>query len=294
MNLDAILLTYNPDILAFKKNLENTLSIFRTVHVFDNSSDNFGELYELCSKYRNIILNESPHNIGIAGLNILADQAFQSDADSITILDQDSNLPADFDEELAVAFASFDTGVFAPICVDSNNKSDLFSKIWQFGTLRSKRVKVDLNSDEKYLKTELAIGSGLSIRRRDWEMSGGFNESFFLDGADIEFCLKLRKLNIPIYYVNTLLMDHKIGSERERILGRYYVSMHDPYRHYLYFKALIDIVVSSISPWSFKLHYLPKLGAQYLIYCFLVSDSHRHRVLINKAIKESISKTWQN
>ena len=288
MKIDVVILTFNPDISFLDKSLKNTLSMFRKVHIFDNASDNNKDLKALCSTYTRVNLVNSPKNIGISGINALVEFAFKLGAEAVTISDQDSFLPSHFGNEVISAFRSHENGVFAPIYLDSNKKIDSFSKVWRFGKILCTRSNINLACRSKYIKTEFAIGSGLSIRASDWNKTGGLNPDFLLDCADIEFCLKLRRCNIPIYYIKSMVMKHKIGSKREKILGLYYVSMHEPYRHYLYFKAIVSLVRGPLSPVSFKIHYSIKLVLQYFVYSFLVSNAPEHRKMINRAIRDEL------
>ncbi|EKO3436011.1 hypothetical protein KW489_16070 [Vibrio fluvialis] len=292
MVIDAILLTFNPNVELLKKSLSKTVSIFDHVYIFDNGSDNFSDIECICNCHENLTLCPSKENLGIKGLNKIAIISFDNGSDAITILDQDSTLPNGYRDGLFTAFERYSRGVFAPIYSDGNIKYNCLSKIHKLGRLFYTKKEINLVRDGEYIGTDFIIGSGMSIRKSDWLVTGGFNESFFLDCADIDFCLRLKKNLIPIYYIKSYIMDHKIGSEREKVLGIYHVSMHSPYRHYLYFDGIMSIILSDLSPWSFKIHYSVKLFVQYFIYGFLVSDASRHRKLINKAIIDRFKKLY--
>lgn len=63
--------------------------------------------------------------------------------------------------------------------------------------------------------------SGLLVSMRNLDIAGNFNETFFLDGVDYDFCLNLREQGFRIYRSRKAIILQEAGTpSKARILGR--------------------------------------------------------------------------
>jgi rhamnosyltransferase len=80
-----------------------------------------------------------------------------------------------------------------------------------------------------------SMNSGMLISRRVFHAVGGFNGSYFLDGSDEEFCLRLRQSDLRIFVALNVLAAHSCGEVASNPLasdGIVRISGHPPWRHF--------------------------------------------------------------
>lgn len=282
--LAVIMITHNPNLIAFSDSMRSILRNVDLVCVFDNASLNINKVRTILNNHLNVILIESDENLGISGLNVAANRAFEEGAKLISICDQDSVFPENFRKEVYSFFGKHNNAICAPLHRDKN-KSNKLCQRFLFTPFGIK--KLDINFDENvndFVLSDFVIGSGMTISKDIWERVSGFDGKYFLDCADIDFCLRLKFEEIPIYLLKSCIMNHEIGIDREKVLGVFYVSMHSPIRHYYYFSGVLMLMKKKYVPISFKVSYALKLSIQYIVYCFLIKDSASHKKEINRAI----------
>jgi len=78
-----------------------------------------------------------------------------------------------------------------------------------------------------------AITSGNLVKLSLFDEVGLYDESFFIDSVDFDFCLRLRRAGHSIHRVSAAVMHHQLGEMREipGVLRRYYAD-HSPLRRY--------------------------------------------------------------
>lgn len=285
MKISSIMITYNPDFSKFSEVIKKASEIFEFVYIFDNASTNVIDIEKLACNFENVLIEKSSDNVGISGLNFLASRAFSSGSNVISIIDQDSVLPFNFYNKVESFFIKYPEAVCAPIHADINLNGN-FCFRYLFSRFRIKKEKIIINDTiDEYIETDFCIGSGMTISKSVWNKIGGFDGSFFIDCADLDFCIRLHIEKIKIYLIANCTMKHEIGSQRESVLF-FNVSMHKPIRHYYYFYSILTLLSRKTTPLCFKLHYISKLFVQYIVYSFLVNESKLHRREINRAILE--------
>lgn len=82
---------------------------------------------------------------------------------------------------------------------------------------------------------------------------GGFNERFFIDGIDMEFCLRLsRSYSFAIFY--DIFLEHQLGSSQKHRWFRKYVTVthHSPTRHFYMCRNYLLIANMALTPADVK------------------------------------------
>lgn len=103
------------------------------------------------------------------------------------------------------------------------------------------------------------ITSGNLVRLEVFEKVGKYNEKFFIDFVDIEFCLRIKKRGYLIIRANNSMMLHRIGnSENHKFLftncictnhnfeRRYYITRNRLYMWHRYFNVDYKWVLKDI------------------------------------------------
>jgi rhamnosyltransferase len=85
-----------------------------------------------------------------------------------------------------------------------------------------------------YIEQPTAITSGSLLRLSAFAATGDFQDDFFIDFVDNEYCLRLRNHGWRVAYSTSPLMDHAIGQPCVHyLLGfRFATSNHSPLRRY--------------------------------------------------------------
>jgi len=82
-----------------------------------------------------------------------------------------------------------------------------------------------------------AITSGNLVRVSVFDQIGLYDEGFFVDCIDFDFCLRLRRAGYSIYRVAAAMMEHQLGDSVDVPKGaRKYYARHSPVRRYYMYR----------------------------------------------------------
>ncbi len=227
------IVTYNPDIEIFKKNLSAIVGQTECVVIVDNASSNAAELKMIASGAgAEVICNKQ--NEGIAkALNQLMEYGKIHGFRWMLSLDQDSICPPDYCKRMMTVLKRVpNPGVVAPTIVDKT-----------VGVIGHNPV-------EEYQSVRTCITSGALVNIAVWEEAGKYDEAMFIDSVDFEFCYRVRKQGYQVVQVKGIELSHKLGEcEMRRFLfwkvrvnhhsafRKYYISRNNiyyPFKHHLW------------------------------------------------------------
>jgi rhamnosyltransferase len=85
-----------------------------------------------------------------------------------------------------------------------------------------------------------AITSGNLVRVKVFDEIGLYDEGFFIDGIDFDFCLRLRRAGYAIHRVPAALMQHQLGDSVElpKAVKNHY-ALHSPVRRYYMYRNFV-------------------------------------------------------
>lgn len=226
----ASIITYNPEINRLQKNIESIVNQVNGIVIVDNGSSNIQDIKNLVTNikkaidYSNIefIINEE--NVGIAtALNQSLNYSKDNNYKWLLTLDQDSICEKDMIYNMNSLFETYvndRTAIIAPNIIDENKASEIEPMM------------------EEIEFPTVAITSG-SLTNVDIALSvNGFDDKFFIDYVDHEFCLKLKKNNYDIIKYKKSKLYHQLGDiDSYKILGKTAtVTNHSGIRRYYYFR----------------------------------------------------------
>jgi rhamnosyltransferase len=82
-----------------------------------------------------------------------------------------------------------------------------------------------------------AITSGNLVRVSIFDQIGSYDEGFFIDCLDFDFCLRLRRAGYAIHRVPAALMQHQLGDTVDLLQAvRKYYALHSPVRRYYMYR----------------------------------------------------------
>jgi len=197
--------------------------IFDFVYLFDNT-DSSGRLnnekfffdddgFVYCS-------NKTNEGLSVA-YNIMCSQAISDGFDYICLFDQDSTI-LNKDVIKIIDYIHIDdmeeVAVYAPEIVYKYENIAIYS-----GENKARGVEI-----------AWAISSGSFINLVAYQKTEGFDENYFIDRLDYDYCLIIRRLGYKVINIKNVLLYQKLGEQGKGIFKR--VSQHGALRHYYIFR----------------------------------------------------------
>ena len=222
LSVCAVVVTWNIGP-ALVENIEATLPQVDKAVIVDNGSDmeTLHVIHSLEARFPDkIFIIRNPANTGLAGaqnqgIAYAADRGFQW----VLILDHDSTPAPGMVLEMLTVFRHLnreDVALLAPNIRDRNTCRTYYYLKPGFAFLFEKVTF----AENKYIEDILlAIASGSLIRVEAIRKIGFFNEKFFIDYIDTEFCLRLRKYGYAIVAVRDGILEHTLGEISTHFLG---------------------------------------------------------------------------
>lgn len=209
------------------------------------------------------------HNSGIAhAQNVGVRTALDAGAEVLLFFDQDSKVEAGLVKGLTGALNPQAAEVVSPLCFDeATGMAVPAEEIGRYGWSR----QVHRAAAAARYPVDIVISSGMTVTRQAFERVGLFDEDFFIDFVDSEWCLRCRARQIPIYVVPNVVMRHSIGS-RHIQLGPLGVSVHSAARCYYQIRNCFLLFRKPHVPFLFALKQLTiTLGSRLLLLRFVES-----------------------
>ncbi len=207
----AAVVSFNPSesILTAVDALRSQIG---SVLVIDNGSDgNSLRFLEILERKAGVTCIRLHENRGIGhALNLCIERAIDLEFDWILTMDQDSVVDANMIHEYERAIARHPSATsLTPV------------------------VPELMRVPPRDQQVELCITSGNLVRLAVYRAVGLYDEGFFVDAVDFDFCLRLRGAGFQIWRVATATMRHQLGEPTKipRIARRFY-ARHPPLRRY--------------------------------------------------------------
>ena len=229
--IGACVVFFNPSDAAVN-NVRTYLRYVDTLIIVDNSPiSNEHLVTELVDPSGKLIYLWQGENVGIAtALNRGCEAALQQSCTWVLTMDQDSSF-REGDIEVLKQNMEEVQNIFdnvAMICADH--------KVHEEAKLKSYAISGGQTTSGKGPFTEITstMTSGNLLRLDAWQAAGPFLEKFFIDHVDHEYCLRLRKKGFRLVQVNTVLLNHALGTfQLKSFLGKQLkISNHNPIRRY--------------------------------------------------------------
>lgn len=279
----GILVTYYPN-RSVGKNIQIAEQYLDSLVVIDNTSTSKGEsvlnnlnrkklsclddIHSSMKEKGRIFLLRNNSNLGLArSYNKGVQIARQISADFILLLDQDSMIHPD---TMKMLMESYDElrglKVGAIGCTNVQFNTMVSKKQGEPWGLKPKGyVELGL-SQEVFLKEN----SGLLVPMERFEEVGMFNESFFLDGVDYDFCLSLREHGYKVFRSKYAFISQSAGIETKlSLIGREFkYTARGPERTYSIMESYLMLLKFHRSMQKFL---IPKFAVDFALLCFRIT-----------------------
>jgi rhamnosyltransferase len=199
LDVCAIIVAYFPDS-GFAERLSAILTqVNRIIIVNNGSDDSLSQALEVFSVNKKIVLIQNHQNFGIAkalnqGINRAASEGYAW----VWSFDQDTTVSQGILNKLT---NYYDQHIDQKIGIVAPNYYDL----------NSRRYCIDLDRQSNYFEMPSVINSGSLIKLSVFFEVGEFNEKFFIDCVDDDYCLRMREKNYKTILVKDAVINHKIG-----------------------------------------------------------------------------------
>ena len=228
LEMAAVMVTYRPDESVLD-NIASFLAVYRFLVIVDNTEQKHSDdpLVSL-DEDDAVVLIRNGKNTGIAtAINIGCSAAINHGATWITTFDQDSTLLANYPAMI--------TDYLKALSIEDNSHTP--EPIFGCTTVeRSDNPNSEIvTCDEMdFAPQNEVITSGMSFSSRTFADLRGFDDSFFIDFVDHDFCAKARCANIPVVISEKAILAHELGNQSHHtIFGkRLTTTNHAAFRRY--------------------------------------------------------------
>lgn len=265
----AIIVTYNPDLDLIEKQYNSIKSQVAEIIYIDNASSNIDLLVNKLEHHAIFIQNEINEGLGKAqNQGILL--AKIRGATHVLLLDQDSvaspNLVSTLlDVEESYQNRGIKVGLVGPQILDVLSSPPQYSDGFVFSGTRIKRIKIE----EEVTPVSYCIASGSLISIHVLDDVGLINEELFIDGLDVEWCLRAKSINYEVLMSGVALLEHQLGNgHKKKILS------HSSTREYYISRNNILMLKYSYIPLGYRIRKI--LGIFYRLFKSLQSCSLDH------------------
>jgi rhamnosyltransferase len=221
----AIFISYNPND-SFINNVNQLVGQVSEILIIDNNSDiNSHKFLKKISENSKITIIYNQKNLGIAtALNQGVNYAIAHSYEWIATFDQDSKPPNNFIRSMFYAYSQYSLqdqlAIISPRYF--NEVSQLIIPV----------KRGDINST--FFEIEAAMTSGNLCKTSIFEKVGLFEEDFFIDYVDYEFCLRCICNGFKIIVSSESVLIHNLGvTTSHKLFGKtYFTSNHPPLRRF--------------------------------------------------------------
>lgn len=226
MIIFALIVAYNPNIIKLNQLCDQLNKNRVKILLVENSEQNTLKT-EISISVNKIIELES--NQGIAhAQNVGIAHALDHGADIVVFFDQDSTINSDFISNLLSPIKNSTPMIVAPVFFDEQQN-------FEYPSFRFNRIKlldkIYSGNETTPYQVDVIISSGSAATKEVFIKGGVMDEDFFIDFVDIEWSIRCRKNEIPIYIVPQAKMIHSIG-EKSINLGIMRGFIHSSHRSY--------------------------------------------------------------
>jgi rhamnosyltransferase len=282
LNTYCIIVCYRPDLVQVMGLCDRLLADDAKVILVDNTEApclDGGSLPEGCSL---ITLN---YNSGIAfAQNVGVAAALSKGATILAFFDQDSNVEPGLLDRLLAAITPGTAEVVAPLCVDHATGTPLPSLLLSRHGFSKPIHRPD--SPGRY-RVDVVISSGTVATREAFDLAGAFEQGWFIDFTDAEWCLRCRCKHVPIYVVPGAVMGHSIGTRSFRF-GPLTILVHGPTRCYYQIRNSFLLLRKRHVPFIFALKQIVSVILNRIILLFGVEDRRAYVKAYLSAVRDGI------
>jgi rhamnosyltransferase len=259
----------------FVGNLSKAQAACANVVAVDNSPEADARLHQhLREQGIEVIFNRNAG--GLAGAyNRGAEVLLGRRCDLIFLLDQDSEIGTSFFSGMMQAAAAINTDTFLVGPKIYEIALDKCMPVIPPGKRFPKPFRID-DRTEGLFPTLCIISSGSAISAAAYRKLGPFREDYFIEYVDVEYSLRARSRNVPVY-MNAAVTLRQTNGRIERH-GKWFTTNHAASRRYYIARNSVRCLRQYRSHWG--LHWFSGLMVIHQALCVALFDSQKLKKLI--------------
>jgi len=192
-NVHGVTVLYNADDTVIA-NIASYIDELNQLYVVDNSEAADQSLIDKLRSLPNCTYISNNGNQGIANaLNVGAKLALDSGATWLLTMDQDSK---------------FESGQFLKLIQFATQLDDKTTGL--VSPFHKTKISVEPKTEVDEVLTTMTSGNLISLYA--WKTIGGFDEDYFIDAVDWDYCLRLTSSNFKVLRLNTVHLNHNLGN----------------------------------------------------------------------------------
>jgi rhamnosyltransferase len=220
-SIAAVVVTYHPGPVVLD-NVRRLSEQVDQIFVVDNGSAGASlQVVEALENTPGVQVIRNSTNLGIAtALNLGIRAALQTGAEWIANFDQDSSVTDNYFNDLFRAYE---------MCPQAKCVGMIVPRGWSEAVTKVIRLITPTWGFVLQANT-----SGSLIKREVFESVGFYDDDFFIDFVDIDFCLRLKKHGFRVLKAMQVELHHELGSKQTRNLLGFKISFrdHTSWRYY--------------------------------------------------------------
>lgn len=276
----AVLITYNPDLVVFSRQLNSLKGEVNSIVIVDNNSSDIEEIRNQIGDFTDsfgmdIHLICNKNNVGLGSAQNQGIKFAESNAVThIILFDQDSILDFGFVEELLYAEnellkQGIKIGAIGPTYYNENT-----GEIYPISKYYGPFIERILPSD-KPIEASFLIASGCLISLEVIKHVGYMNEDLFIDYIDVEWSFRAKSLGYSVFASPRSKMKHAIGDNRTSILGRS-ISVHSPLRRYYLYRNSIYMIKDPNILLGYKIREIAFNAFRFIVFLILSNERRKY------------------
>lgn len=287
LKIFALIVTFNPDIDSFGKNLAAITRQVDKVIIVDNSNDSLSQngLRDYLENKDDVILIQPKENLGIAyAQNIGFMHAIKNNADYVVTFDQDSSVEDGLIETLYEEYKhvkeqnNIKIACIGPSVINERNNTR-YEKYF--------RNSVKITDSVYSVKSIISSGTLYDV---DVFSAIGFNKAeWFIDSIDIEWCYRARYLGYHVLMTTKVAMRHNLGAKDMKLPVGKSINIGSPFRLYFVYRNWIFSLREPQFELRYKLKLLVMMPLKFVIFSN-VSPRKSRMLFMLRGIKDGLMK----
>lgn len=278
----AIVVAYNPDHRELEKAVTNIKEQGCFVVVCNNSVEEF--FFEASG----VKVMNFGDNLGIAKAQSVGMKwAFAEGADFVLQVDQDSVLEKHTVSTLINGYKElvrkgYSVGVIGPKHYDKITKEVDEARLIKGRPIEGGRFTI----------VNATISSGSLIPKLAFDNVGAMEDGLFIDSVDFEYCWRLKKYGMLTVRDNQVMLGHRVGNGKKRIVGKIDARVPTPIRHYYHIRNLFLLTNRKYVPTRWKVVNFLKLFFKLAFYPLIFDDGAKRFKYLALGVKDGILRKY--
>lgn len=272
----GVIVTYNPDLVIFSRQLNSFLDEVDHIVIVDNNSNNIDEIksqieFFIKSLGLDIYLITNNNNVGLGRAQNEGIKFAQTlPTTHVLLFDQDSILDSGFvngllQSERKLVAEGVKVGALGPIYYNEKT-GEIYPISKYYGPFIERIIPSD-----KPIEASFLIASGCLISLDVIKDVGYMNEDLFIDYIDVEWSFRAKSLGYLVFSSPSSKMKHTIGDERTSVFGRS-ISVHSPLRRYYLYRNSIYMIKDSKISLGYKVREIAFNAMRFVLFLLLSQD----------------------